>query len=303
MKRFGFFFVLIALSVFAGGLERASGDTLKTLHSFQGSPDGGQPLAALIAGSDSNFYGTTFAGGSFNVGAVFKISAAGTLTTLYSFTGNLDGAQPQAALVQGVDGNFYGTTSADGLSSTNAGTVFTINSLGTLTTLYRFTGGSDGGNPRGALVQGTDTNFYGTTFAGGASGLGVVFKMTTAGTLTTLWQFNGITDGSQPVAGLVEGPNSNFFGTTFAGGANGLGTIFTITPSGALTTLYSFTGGTDGANPAGSLVLGSNNRFFGTASTGGNGTGAVFRIGIVGGFDVQSITSRAPAMVGFPRPG
>ena len=283
MKKFGLCLMLIVLSVFVGRLERANGATLKTLHSFLNVSDGNQPLAALIKGSDSNFYGTTFSGGLLNTGTVFKISAAGGLTTLHSFTGGLDGAQPQAALVQGIDGNFYGTTSAGGLSSSNAGTVFTINSLGTLTTLYRFTGGSDGGQPRGALVQGADTNFYGTTFAGGTNGVGVVFKMTPAGTLTTLWRFNGITDGSKPLAGLVQGPNGNFFGTTFAGGDHGLGTIFTITPSGSLTTLYSFTGSTDGANPAGSLVLGSNNRFFGTASAGGNGTGAVFRVGMGGG--------------------
>jgi uncharacterized repeat protein (TIGR03803 family) len=283
VKKFGLGFLLITLSVLAGRLESASGATLKTLYSFLNGADGGQPLAALVQGSDSNFYGTTYSGGLVNTGTVFKINTAGSLTTLHSFTGGLDGGKPQAALVQGIDGNFYGTTSAGGLLSSNAGTVFAINSLGTLTTLYRFSGGADGGQPRGALVQGTDTNFYGTAYAGGTNGLGVVFKMTPAGTLTTLWQFNGITDGSKPLAGLVQGPNNNFFGTTFAGGASGLGTVFAITPSGALTTLYSFTGGFDGANPAGGLVLGNNSRFYGTATGGGNGTGAVFQIGMSGG--------------------
>ena len=98
-----------------------------------------------------------------------------------------------------------------------------------------------------------------------------------------LWQFSGAADGSQPVAGLVQGPNGNFYGTTFAGGGSGLGAVFTITPSGALTPLYNFAGGTDGANPEGSLVFGSNNRFYGTAFGGGNGTGSVFRIGTAGG--------------------
>ncbi len=237
-----------------------------------------------------------------NTGTVFQINSAGTLTALYSFTGGLDGAQPQAALVQGLDGNFYGTTSTGGLLSTNTGTVFTINSLGTLTTLYRFTGGTDGAQPRGALVQGPDTNFYGTTFSGGTSGAGVVFKMTPAGTLTTLWQFNGVTDGSQPVAGLILGPNSNFFGTTFAGGANGLGTVFTITPSGTLTTLYSFTGGGDGANPMGGLVFGGNNRFYGTTFAGGNGTGAVFRITMSGSLSpLYNFTGGSDG--GFPEAG
>ncbi len=167
MKKPGLLFLLITLTVFAGRLERANGLTLNTLHSFTGGSDGGQPQAALVQGSDSNLYGTTFAGGTLNTGTVFVITAEGTLTTLYSFTGGLDGAQPQGALAQGIDGNFYGTTVAGGLSLSNAGTVFSINSLGTLTTLYRFSGGSDGAQPRGALIQGTDTNFYGTTSAGG----------------------------------------------------------------------------------------------------------------------------------------
>lgn len=303
MKKFSTFFIVITLSVFAGRLEPASGATLKTLYSFLGGSDGGQPLSVPVLGSDSNLYGTTYAGGLFNTGTVFKINAAGNLTALYSFTSGLDGAQPQAALIQGIDGNFYGTTATGGLSLSNAGTVFSINSLGTLTTLYRFTGGSDGAQPRGTLIQGTDTNFYGTAFAGGTNGLGVVFKMTPAGTLTTLWQFNGVTDGSQPVAGLVQGPNSNFFGTTINGGAFGAGTVFTITPSGALTTIYNFTGAADGANPAGSLVLGPNSRFYGTTFGGGNGTGTVFRIGIGGGGFLTLYTFNGSGDGGFPEAG
>ncbi len=302
MKNPILFFLLITLSVFAGRPERATGATLKTLYSFIGGTDGGQPQAALVEGSDSNFYGTTFAGGVHETGTVFTINTAGSLTTLYSFTGGLDGAQPQAALVQGIDGNFYGTTTAGGLSSSNAGTVFSITPQGTLTTLYRFSGTSDGAQPRGALVQGPDTNFYGTTFAGGTSGLGVVFKMTPAGTLTTLWQFNGIPDGSQPAAGLVQGANSNFYGTTYAGGASGSGTVFTITSSGTLTTLYNFSGGSDGANPAGSLVLGSNNRFYGTTFGGGFGTGTVFRIGAAGGL-VTTYAFTGGGDGGFPDAG
>ena len=161
--------------------------------------------------------GPTYAGGTNALGTVFSISPAGDVTTLYSFTGGLDGGQPKAALVQGIDGNFYGTTSTGGLfSSGGVGTVFSITPQGTLTTLYRFSGGSDGAQPRGALVQGTDTNFYGTTYAGGTNDLGVVFIMTPAGTLTPLWQFSGVADGSQPVAGLVQGPTGIFYGTTFA---------------------------------------------------------------------------------------
>lgn len=281
MKKPGLLFLLITLTVFAGRLERANGLTLNTLHSFTGGSDGGQPQAALVQGSDSNLYGTTFAGGTLNTGTVFVITAEGTLTTLYSFTGGLYGAQPQGALAQGIDGNFYGTTVAGGLSLSNAGTVFSINSLGTLTTLYRFSGGSDGAQPRGALIQGTDTNFYGTTSAGGTNNLGTVFKMTPLGALTTLWQFGGTNtgDGSEPLAGLIQGTNGNFYGTTYGGGIFGAGTVFTITSSGTLTILYPFTGGSDGANPAAGLVLVSGTHFYGTTFGGGNGTGTVFKVG------------------------
>jgi uncharacterized repeat protein (TIGR03803 family) len=288
VKNLCFVFILITLVVFAGRPERATAATLTTLYSFLGGSDGGQPQAALVQGTDSNLYGTTFAGGLNGLGAVFTINAEGTLTTLYSFTGNqgggVDGEQPQAALVQGIDGNFYGTTSAGGLLSSGAGTVFTITPQGALTILYRFSGTSDGAQPRGALVQGSDSNFYGTTFGGGMNGLGVVFKMPPAGTPTPIWQFTGMADGSGPMAGLVQGTNGNFYGTTSTGGANGAGTVFTITPSGTLTALYNFTGGADGANPQGGLVLGPGNRFFGTTVGGGGGTGTVFRISPNGSF-------------------
>ena len=306
MKKLHLIFLLITLSPLVVCPDSTSAATLTTLYSFLGGADGGQPQAALVQGTDSNFYGTTFAGGLNELGAVFTINAEGSLTTLYSFNGNVfggyDGAQPQAALVQGVDGNLYGTTSAGGLLSSDAGTVFTITPQGTYTTLYRFSGGSDGAQPHGALVQGTDTNFYGTTFAGGTNGMGVVFKITPAGTLRTLWQFSGNPDGANPMAGLVLGTNGIFYGTTYNGGASGTGTVFSITPSGTLTILYAFTGGSDGANPAGSLVLGGNNRFYGTTFGGGAGTGTVFRISTGGGLaNVYAFTGGNDG--GFPEAG
>ena len=302
MKTPGLFFILVTVSVFAGRSERATAATLTTLHSFIGSSDGREPLAALVQGTNGNFYGTTFTGGVNGTGTIFTITRQGTLTTLYSFTGGLDGAQPEGGLALGIDGNFYGTTAANGLLSTNAGTVFRITPQGAFTNLYRFSGGSDGAQPLATLVQGADTNFYGTTVAGGTNHLGVVFKMTPAGTLTTLWQFNGITDGNQLVAGLVQGTNGNFYGTTFGGGAFGAGTVFTITPSGTLTTLYSFTGDADGAEPVGGLVLGSNNRFYGTTFAGGAGAGTVFKIGAGGGLTtVYTFTGGGDG--GFPEGG
>ena len=142
--------------------------TLTTLHSFQGPfSDGSTPLASLVQGTDGNFYGTTATGGSIGIGAVFKMTPSGTLTILHSFNG-ADGDAPESELVQASDGNFYGTTSQVGPNG--VGTVFKITPGGTLTTLNSFAqGGSNGSSPYGGLVQATDGNFYGTTYAGGTS--------------------------------------------------------------------------------------------------------------------------------------
>jgi uncharacterized repeat protein (TIGR03803 family) len=258
------------------------GGTLTTLHTFNLS-DGTSPSAGLVQGSNGNFYGTTVAGGANHEGTVFKITPSGTLTTLYSF-GVSDGKNPFGWLVQGSDGNFYGTTEGGG-GATDAGTVFKITPSGTLTTLYSFDV-SDGANPFAGLVQGSDGNFYGTTVAGGANnGDGTVFKITPSGTLTILHSFN-LSDGAYPYGGLVQGSDGNFYGTTYFGGgssncADGCGTVFKITPSGTLTTLYSFAG-SDGKNPYGGLVQGSDGNFYGTTTGGGaNDAGTVFRLGVV----------------------
>jgi len=219
---------------------------LTTLISFSKS-NGAAPLAALVQGSDGNFYGTTSLGGNlvFNNGAgfgtVFKMTSAGVLTRLVSFTG-ANGSYPSAGLVQGTNGNFYGTAEYGGNLGLNAGygfgTVFQMTTNGTLTTLVSFNL-ANGYNPSAGLVQGSDSNFYGTTDGGGAGVGGTVFKMTPAGVLTTLVSFNRA-DGSQPYAGLVQGSDGSFYGTTEYGGANGRGTMFRVTPTGVLTPLVSF---------------------------------------------------------------
>ncbi len=189
-----------------------------------------------------SFYGTTFYGGANGYGTVFKISLSGALATLHSLDGT-DGGQPNP-LLQGADGNFYGTTEHGGANL--YGTVFKVTPSGALTTLYRFCsqrGCADGELPITALVQATDRNFYGTTQLGGANVYGTVFKITPGGTLTTLYNFcsrSSCKDGSFPYSGLVQSTDGNFYGTTYEGGAQGGGTAFKITPSGTLTTLYSF---------------------------------------------------------------
>ena len=162
--------------------------TLTTLHSFSGT-DGAWPQAALTLGTDGNLYGTTWAGGASNAGTVFSITTSGTLTTLYAFSGGTsDGFAPNG-LIQGSDGNFYGTTTGGGANANacpmlpagacnggdSVGTLFEITPQGTFSTLYAFSI-ADGQNPSGALVQGSNGDFYATTAAGGLNNVGTVFE-------------------------------------------------------------------------------------------------------------------------------
>jgi len=273
--------------------------TLTTLINFNSS-NGANPFGGLIRGTDGNFYGTTASGGTFGAGTIFRITPGGVLTTLVNFNGT-NGSAPYASLIQGSDGSFYGTTTLGG--TPGFGTVFKMTIGGTLTTLVNFNR-TNGSTPYGGLVQGTDGNFYGTTYDGGSStgafpfactsGCGTVFKMTGSGTLSTLYNFTfdnntakSIT-GSYPNAGLVQGSDGNFYGTTSAGGTLDVGTIFKITSSGTLTTMVNFNG-TNGSTPQASLIQGSDGSFYGTTFYGsggipqcGIGCGTVFKMTLAG---------------------
>jgi len=261
-----------------------------TLHAFTGT-DGQQPAAALTLGTDGNFYGTAAGGGTQyactgnylnGCGTVFRITPSGTLTTLHSF-GGADGANPVAPLTLGSDGNFYGATAYGG--PLGVGTIFQITAAGTLTTLHYFSG-SDGATPLASLTQGADGNFYGTAATGvfgGPSANGTAFKITPAGVFTTLHAFSGA-DGQQPAAALALGRDGNFYGTTRYGGPqgctsganfSGCGTVFMMSSTGILTTLYRFSG-TDGQQPVAALTLGSNGNFYGTTLLGGTNQGGTF---------------------------
>jgi uncharacterized repeat protein (TIGR03803 family) len=281
--------------------------TLTSLASFDGT-DGSQPVASLTQGFDGNFYGTTSAGGasataycSFTgCGTVFEMTPGGTLSTLYNFcTANAectDGMFSYTRLVQAADGNFYGTTDSGGTDL--GGTAFKMTPGGTLATLHSFDM-SEGADP-GSLVQFLGS-FYGVTKFG-ANGYGTAFKMTRAGAVTTLHNFDN-TDGSHPIA-LVQGTDGNLYGLTSQGGnlactyleLPGCGTVFKMTPEGALTTLYSFCSQancTDGAGPT-TLIQGTDGSLYGTTYAGGNptctdlegviGCGTVFKITPAGVF-------------------
>ena len=260
-----------------------SGGTLTTLYSFcaqGGCADGANPNGGVILASNGSLYGTTVSGGTKSSGSVFKVTTGGTLTTLYNFCSLVncgDGSQPSAGLIQAKDGSFYGTTNAGGTNS--MGTVFKITSSGTFKTLYHFctlASCTDGAQPSAKLLQGADGNLYGTTSTGGNFNNGSVFKITTAGKLTTLYSFCKLVacaDGKTPAGALIQATDGNFYGTTFLGGGHNQGTIFTLKPTGALTTLYSFcpqAGCPDGANPISALVQDTNGEFYGTAMDGGS---------------------------------
>jgi uncharacterized repeat protein (TIGR03803 family) len=208
---------------------------LTTLYTFTGGADGGWPVpvAALVQGSDGNFYGTTQeVNGNTHLGTVFRITPKGVLTTLHTFSGLTDGTHAYGSLLQASDGNFYGTTKGGGLG--DAGTVFRLAADGTFSTLHKFTGNqgnglNEGSVPDGALIQGKDGNFYGTTENGGAtSRWGTAFRMTPAGDITTIYSFTYGVDGATPSAGLIQGSDGNFYGTTSDGGTAYHGTVFSL---------------------------------------------------------------------------
>jgi uncharacterized repeat protein (TIGR03803 family) len=217
---------------------------------------------------------------------------AQTFTSLLSFAG-ADGSAPYAGLVQGADGNFYGTT--DGGGANFDGTIFKVTPTGTLTTLHNFDG-TDGTHPLAALVLATNGNFYGTTAGGGAYDGGTIFEITASGTLTTLHIFAG-PEGGIPEAALIQATNGNFYGTAAGGGGSsacgfgiGCGTVFEITPSGTLTLLHRFTM-IDGGLPFAALIQATNGNFYGTTFLGGAGTacnggcGTIFEITPGGAFE------------------
>ena len=325
--------LLLAITLPVATAIPSSAQTLTTLHNFTGA-DGDGPTASMILARDGNYYGTTFLGGSQQGGTIFKITPSGSFSVFYNFCSQSqcdDGSAPEAGLVQGSDGNFYGAAGNGGTGFDGDGTAFKVSSSGTLTVLHNFctlSGCSDGAGPESTPIQATDGNFYGTTIyagsgqggvvykvspggtfsvlfssdtthgkllngviqgsdgnfyvtadQGGANGVGTVFKITPGGSATVLYNFcsqSDCTDGSSPNAGLIEGSDGNFYGTTLNGGVNNQGTVFKITSSGTLTVLHSFDAN-NGGEPTASLVQGADGNFYGTTYNGGaNGDGVIF---------------------------
>jgi uncharacterized repeat protein (TIGR03803 family) len=227
------------------------------LHSFEvGSADGKNPRAGVIDVAGT-LYGTTVSGGvaSCYCGTVFKVTLAGAETVLHNFAGEPDGFGPEYGLLN-AKGTLYGTTANGGTS--DDGTVFAITPAGSETVLHSFTGAPDGAHPKSALID-VDGTLYGTTFYGGANcsshgGCGTVFTITPSGAESVLYSFKGGSDGEYPTQAPLLDVNGTLYGTTKRGGANNLGTVFSITTSGAETVLHSFGGGKDGIYPYGGLI-------------------------------------------------
>ncbi len=254
---------------------QVTGQSFTNLHNFVSGSDGANPYPGMIL-SGNALYGTTSGGGSVGNGTVFAINADGTgFTNLHNFAVG-DGVNPFAGLL--LSGNrLYGTASQGGTYGN--GSVFAVNTDGTaFINLHSFTGGTDGSNPFAGLVL-SGGILYGTATGGGTYGNGNVFALTIDGTgFTNLHSFTGGSDGASPYAALVLS-GGMLYGTANQGGSSGNGDVFALSTGGdGFTNLYSFTGGSDGANPNAGMIL-SGNTLYGTANHGGSGSaGTVFAI-------------------------
>jgi uncharacterized repeat protein (TIGR03803 family) len=264
-----------------GTIYEISQGTESVVYNFSG-PDGDTPEGNLLLTPAGNLYGTTSLGGANDCGTVFAFTAGGSFVQVYNF-GNYkdDGVGPASGLVlkQGV---LYGVTTEGGTHG--YGTVFEIDAQTKVeTVLYNFQGKRDGGTPVGGLALDTQGNLYGTASVGGTArhnkGDGVIFKLNIKSRqYSVVHTFIG-KDGADPLAALVSDGRGNFYGTTYIGGANGYGTVYELNAAGTLTTLYSFTDGTDGAYPYAGLTLDSSGNLYGASTRGGQyGWGTLFEI-------------------------
>ncbi len=274
--------------------------TLTTLHNFTGGSDGAYPDGNVtVDPSTGAIYGTTLSGGSSSKGTIYKLTPpAGGVgdwseSVLYTFTGGADGGAPGAGLVFDNAGALYGTT-LESNNSPNGGVAFKLapgpNGSWSYSVLYTFTGGADGNRPNCNPLFDNSGNLYGTTGRGGASGDGVIFKLTPpksgvgAWTESVLHTLNGTTDGSRPLAGLIADATGSLYGTATEGGAAQAGTVFKLTPPAAaggkwaFETIHNFSGGTDGINPIGGLLLTASGDLLGTTWRGGLNDGVVFQM-------------------------
>lgn len=298
------FCLVLVVLIAPPNASAASGE--KVLYSFRGGSDGAGPDGTLYTDQAGNYFGTTSGGGGgtkcggdLGCGTVFELAADGTETVLHAFSGGSDGAFPYGGVISDLAGDLYGTSSSGGTN--NYGTIFTLSADGTESVLYAFKGGNDGLGPVGNLTFDNDYNLYGVTSAGGSGavcgrGCGTVFEISSSGDEAVLYQFQGGSDGADPLGGLVRDSSGNFYGPTATGGSSttcpngtiGCGTVFEISADGSTeTVLYTFQAGNDGSEPIGGLLIDTTGNFYGTTEFGGGapncpfgslGCGTVFKL-------------------------
>jgi len=290
-RRFGvfaftLFFPLIAAFLFLAILSKpAESQTYKVIHNFtRVGDDGASPYGGPILDASGNLYGTTYAGGEFGAGNVYRLSPAGDswkYSSLYNFFGEADGDGPAFGSLAVYDGALYGTTEGGGY----LGVAFKVGATATgwqEDVVHSFGHGTDGNEPVGGVVIDTAGNVYGTTLLGGVYGNGTVFQVTPAGVERVIYSFVGGSDAVNPAAGVTLDAEGNLYGTTSFGGAHGVGAIYKLSPSGSTWTesvLYSFKGLKDGENPVGGLILdAAGNLYGGTFDGGDNGGGTVYEL-------------------------
>jgi uncharacterized repeat protein (TIGR03803 family) len=263
------------------------------LYNFTRGTDGGNPQSGIIFDASGNIYGTNVNGGQ-GYGVVYEMTPSNggwRYQVLYTFTNGQDGANPVSLLLFDSAGNLYGTTQSGGLAGCGGfgcGTVYRLSpsqSGWTEHTLYSFHDGTDGAQPMGGLIADSAGNLYGATGGSDASPGGTVYEISPAG---GGWTFNLIYDlpgeGLGPVANLVRDGAGNLYGASWGNGAFGQGVVFKLTPTSngwIYTSLHDFTGGTDGANAEGGLIMDSNGTLYGTTYDGGSSScacGVVFEI-------------------------
>ena len=282
----------------------------QVLHSFNGS-DGLSPNGDLLLDGADNLYGTTVGGGTFNDGTIYKMSPAGDLTTLYSFTGGSDGRFPETGLtLDPATGDLYGTTDSGGANG--YGGVFKYTSAGVLAVLHDFLPSTDGSSPQATLTRDAQGNFYGTTNQDGSLGNGTIFEVTADGGFQVLHTFKA-SEGGGPIGRLLL-HGTDLYGTTTGGGSGsgtiyqldlggtftvlqtpndgegmigglardhkgnlygnysiGPGFVYVVTPDNTMRPLYTFTGGSDGSYPGGDILLTKKHELYGTTAYGGTG--------------------------------
>jgi len=235
--------------------------TPSALYVFASDGSEGIGPGPLLQASDGNLYGTCYAGGVNHAGTIFKVTLNGEFTLLYTFQG-LDGNGPSGKLVEGNGGALYGVTQFGGTQ--DAGTVFRVSPTGVFTSLYTLNGTTEGYNMNGGLILASDGNFWGTTFAGGSnpSGAGTVFKISPQGNFTSVYSFDG-PNGYFPLGPVLQRSDGNFYGTTTFGGRWDFGVVYRLTPTGEYTVLASFDDSSNGADPFGALIEGSDGNLYG----------------------------------------